>query len=290
MSRVVAILNPAAGGGRAARRAEPLLARIANAEVRRTEGPGHATALAAEAAEQGADAVVAVGGDGTVWEVVNGLLPRGGPALGILPLGTGNSFVRDLGLADAEAAVAAVAGGRTRAVDALRLEHARGTAWSVNLVSLGFSAEVGALTNRRYKPFGAAGYVVAVLQSLARLRQHAFPVALDEGAYDGRPVTLLSFCNSRYTGGDMLMAPDADPSDGEVDVVRIGTMRRRRFLASFPRIFRGTHPSMPEVETTRARRVAFAPVGPVDVMIDGEVRQLEPRALEVVPRALQVLA
>jgi diacylglycerol kinase (ATP) len=300
MSRVVAIVNGSAAGGRAAKRAGPLLERIGSVEVQRTEGPGHATALAREAAEAGAEVVIAVGGDGTVFEVANGLLPAtgvgdegsngSGPAMGVLPLGTGNCFVRDLGIEDPERAADAIVRGSTRAVDAVRMVHAAGELWSVNIVSFGFSADVGELTNRRYKPFGAGGYVLAVFQTLLGLRYHAYPHALDGGAFDGRPVTLLSFCNTRYTGGDMKMAPDADPSDGELDVVRIGTMRRRRLLASFPRIFQGTHHEMPEVEVGRARRVTFAAIGPVPIMIDGEIRLLEPRTLEVAPRVLRVLA
>lgn len=290
MNRVVAIVNTAAGGGRAPRKAEAHLARIPGVVVRATEHPGHATVLAREAKEAGVDAVVAVGGDGTLFEVVNGLLPGPGPALGILPLGTGNSFVRDVGLTDAEAGLRAILAGGTRDVDVLRVEHTGGELYSINLVSLGFTAEAGELMNRKFKRLGATGYVSAVLTSLVRLKFHAFPYGLDEGPFDARPVTMVSFCNSRYTGGAMMMAPNADPSDGELDVVRIGTMRRRRFLASFPKIFQGTHPEMPEVEQRRARSVGFAPIGPVPVMVDGEVLSLELRRVSVVPRALRVFA
>ncbi|MEQ1505349.1 MAG: diacylglycerol kinase family protein, partial [Myxococcota bacterium] len=258
--------------------------------IRTTTGPGHATALAREAKEAGAAQVVACGGDGTVFEVVNGLLPGPGPVLGILPVGTGNSFVRDLGLADERAAVAAIRAGTTRQIDAMRIVHADGELFSVNLLSLGFSADAGAMTNRRFKPLGAAGYVAAVLASLVRLRHHAFPYAIDDGLFDARPGLLLSVCNSRYTGGAMMMAPFADPTDGQLDVVRIGSMRRRRFLMAFPMIFQGTHLELPEVRSTRGRSVAFADVGPVPVMIDGEVRTLALRSVAVVRRALEVSA
>lgn len=291
MPRLVVIVNGAAGGGRGSSRLEPHLAALrASGEVvlRPTDGPGHATALARAAVADGADGVVAVGGDGTLFEVVNGLLPAGGPALGVIPVGTGNSFVRDVGHRDPAAAAAAIASGRTRPIDALRLRHDAGETFSVNLVSFGFSAEAGALTNARYKPLGVAGYVLAVLQTLVGLHPHVAPHALDGGAFDGRPFTLLSFCNTRYTGGDMQMAPGADPADGRLDVVRIGPMGRRRFLSSFPRIFRGTHPQMPEVSLATAASVAFAPGAPVDVMIDGEVLTLVPRALDVLPGALRV--
>jgi diacylglycerol kinase (ATP) len=290
VNRVVAIVNTAAGGGRAPHKAEPYLAQIPGVVVRPTEHPGHATAIARECKEDGVDAVVAVGGDGTLFEVVNGLLPGPGPSLGILPLGTGNSFVRDVGLADADAGVRAVLAGNTRSVDALKVEHTGGELFSINLVSLGFTAEAGELMNRRFKRLGATGYVSAVLTSLVNLKYHAFPYGLDDGPFDARPVTMVSFCNSRYTGGAMMMAPNADPSDGELDVVRIGTMRRRRFLASFPKIFRGTHPEMREVEQARARSVSFAPIGPVPVMVDGEVLTLDLRRVSVLRLALEIFA
>ena len=290
MNRIVAIVNSAARGGRAPGDAEAFLDRIPGVVVRPTKHAGHATAMAREAKLDGVDAVVAVGGDGTLFEVCNGLLPGPGPMLGILPLGTGNSFVRDVGLTDAAAGLRGILAGNTRDVDAIEIGHADGVLYSINLVSLGFTAEAGELMNRRFKRLGATGYVSAVLTSLVRLQFHAFPYALDDGAFDARPVTMVSFCNSRYTGGAMMMAPDADPSDGELDVVRIGTMKRRRFLASFPKIFRGTHPEMHEVQQGRARTVSFAPLGPIPVMVDGEVLSLELRTLSVVRRALQVLA
>ena len=294
MNRVVAIVSGGAAGGRAPARAEPYLARIPSVVVRPTTGPGHATALAREAREDGVDAVIAVGGDGTLFEVLNGLLPGSGPgkgpALGILPLGTGNSFVRDVGLGDADAGLAAILAGRTRPVDVLRIEHDGGEAYSINLVSLGFTADAGDLVNRKYKRMGVAGYVTAVMSSLVELRYHAFPHSLDDGPFDARPVTMLSLCNSRYTGGAMMMAPGADPSDGYLDVIRIGTMRRRRLLSSFPKIFRGTHLEMTEVETRRARSVAFAPTGEVPVMVDGEVLPMAVRRVSVVPGAVELLA
>jgi diacylglycerol kinase (ATP) len=290
---VLVIVNGAAGGGRAEARLQPLLPGLAGAAVTvaHTSGPGHATELARAATS---DAVVAVGGDGTLHEVVQGLMARAErPALGVVPVGTGNSFVRDLDLRDPARAVAAVAAGRVREVDVVRVTHADGAVYSVNLVSVGFAADAGSTTNRRYKGLGVAGYVAAVVQTLAGLRPTVVPWRADadpDAPFDSRPFVLLSFCNSSSTGGDMTMAPAADLSDGELDVVRIAPMGRRRFLTSFPRIFRGTHGELPEVTFGRARRVEFAPLPPVDVMIDGEVAALSLRSLEVVPRALRVLA
>ena len=295
--KIAAILNPAAGGGQGAALAESALKELPGVELLRSAAPGDATRLARQAAASGADVVVACGGDGTVFEVAGGLLspalPEGGvpkTALAVLPVGTGNSFVRDLGITDLSGAIAALRVGARKTVDALKLVHAGGELYSLNLVSFGFSAEAGDLTNRRFKALGTAGYVSAVLASLVRLRYHVMPASLDGGHFDSRPMTLLSFCNSRYTGGAMMMAPEASLVDGLVDVVRIGPMNRRRFLACFPKIFRGTHPEMPEVQMSRAREVSFARIGPVPVMIDGEIQHLEPLSLTVLPRALDVVS
>jgi len=289
------IVNGAAGGGRGSARLAPHLDRLRDAgalEIRETTGPGHATALAREAAAAGSTAVVAAGGDGTLFEVVNGLLPKdgGGPALGIVPVGTGNSFVRDVGLADPAVAIEAIVAGKTRLVDAMLLEDDDRVLYAINLVSLGFSATVGSLVNRRLKPLGVPGYALAVFATLASLRPFRLGFMLDEHPAEQRDVTLIAFCNSRYTGGNMMMAPAADPTDSWLDVVTIAPVTRLRLLRAFPHIFRGTHVQLPEVTTDRARRVSFAPMGMVDVIADGEVLGLELRSLEVLPGALELLA
>lgn len=293
MEHVAAIVNGTAGGGRCARRFEAVrdqLQRSFTVDVRHTTGPGHGSVLARMAVDAGAEAVIAVGGDGTLHEVVNGLLPDPGAALAILPLGTGNSFARDFGVHEPDAAVQALLSRRTRRCDAVRLTHSEGTLYFANLLSLGFAARAGSLTNRRFKPLGAAGYIAAVLACLVRLQHDGFPHRLDDRALDAEPRTLLSFCNSRYTGGDMMMAPEAVVDDGLLDVVRIGPLGRRRFLRAFPRIFKGTHGAVPEISFDRASRVRFEGVGTCHVMLDGEVLQLEPLELEVLPGALEVVA
>jgi diacylglycerol kinase family enzyme len=295
------LLNPGAGGKRAGRRFPAwearLRARGVELEVVSTQAPGHAVELARAARAAGRRRFLAVGGDGTTFEVVDGLLggPRGAeggprPVLASLPLGSGNSFLRDFGLLTPEAAVEAIARGASRPVDAVRAEHAGGALHFLNLLSVGFSARAGALMNRRFKALGRRGYDLAVLLCAARMRHHAFRLRSDAGAWDERPCTLLAFCNSRYTGGSMRMAPAADPADGRLDVIRIGPLSGARLVGSFPRIFRGAHVDMPETEVGQVRRVEFDLAGPVDCMIDGEVLELELRALEIVPAALEVVA
>lgn len=294
--RYYVIVNPAAGGGRCGRRAGAALDRLRAAglelEVTQTASPGEAIALAKEGWDKGHRRFLAVGGDGTSYEILNGLFPHAGeerPVIAMLPLGTGNSFLRDFGITNADLALRAIERGETRRCDVVRATHAGGAIYYVNLLSIGFTAEAGELTNRRFKRFGPTGYVVATLTTAARLRFPSFAMRADGGERDERPCILLSFSNSRYTAGTMMMAPHADPSDGELDVIRIHRMPRLAFVRAFPSIFSGTHVERAEVEETRARRIDFDLPAPVDVMVDGEVERLRLERLEVLPGVLEVV-
>jgi diacylglycerol kinase (ATP) len=287
------VLNEAAGGGRCGRRAPAALAQLgADVVIRRTRRPGDGAALAQELAGLGASVVVSCGGDGTLFEVCNGLMGLDGPRpeVALLPLGTGNSFGRDFGVVDEASALAALRGGASRPFDVVRVTHAEGSLVYVNLLSVGFAADAGALTNRRFKGLGALGYIAAVIVQVGRLAPASFPCSVDGGPRRPTSVTLLSFSNTRYTGGDMMMAPAADPCDGQVDVITVGAMGRARLLSCFPRLFRGTHVAMDEVTAEQARVVDFEEGPAVTVMLDGEVLPLSLRRLEVLPGALRVRA
>jgi diacylglycerol kinase family enzyme len=261
-----------------------------------TEAAGHATELARDAWRQGRRRFLGVGGDGTSYEIVNGLFPEAAesgerPTLASLPLGTGNSFLRDFGIRDAKSAAAAIARGAARRVDVVRATHATGVVHYLNLLGLGFTATAGELTNRRFKRFGAAGYVAAVLTTVVRLEHPLDVVRVDDDVHaDARPAAFLSFSNSRYTGGAMCMAPEADPSDGLVDVIRCGAIGRADLVATFPKIFRGAHVEHRLVETRRARHVEFLEPREQPCMIDGEIVPLALRSLEVLPGVLEVMA
>jgi YegS/Rv2252/BmrU family lipid kinase len=291
---MMVLVNPAAGGGRAGKEAEAVLKRVPGSDafdVRHTVGPGHATALVKAARERGVGRFLSVGGDGTLYEVVNGALSAGSgpPTVAILPLGTGNSFGRDIGVTSVDKAVRALSNGETRPCDAVQLVSEEDTRWSINLVGLGFSAFAGDLMNRRFKRLGAAGYILAVLIELARLRAPPVRYRMDDGDWRTEDLIMLSLCNSQYTGGAMQMAPDAVIDDGQLDVIALHPMSRARFLGAFPRIFRGTHPELPEITAERATRVELDVPGPIDVMIDGEVAKLTLQSVSVHRHALEVL-
>jgi diacylglycerol kinase (ATP) len=291
------IVNPAAGGGRCGRRVDAALAQIESKgislDVHRTARAGDATELARRAWADGFRSFLAVGGDGTTYEVINGLFPHEGeerPRLAMLPLGTGNSFLRDFKIQGADGALAAITRGRARRCDVVRATHSRGSVHYVNLLSVGFTAIAGELTNRRFKRLGPAGYILATLATAARLSYPVFSIHVDQRARDDRPCILLSFSNSRFTGGTMMMAPEADATDGALDVIRIGRMSKSLFVRTFPSIFAGTHVQRPEIEQERARSVVFELDREVDVMVDGEIERMKLERLDVLPGVLEVVA
>ena len=293
----IAIVNPTAGGGQCGRRAEVELQRLRDGglqvESRRTSSPGDATILAREAYAEGIRNFIAVGGDGTAFEVLNGVFPDALEAnsqvsLGLLPLGTGNSFLRDFTDEGTDYAVRSMIEGQHRACDVIQLTHRDGVLYFMNLMSMGFVADVCALANRRFKGLGDFGYVLGVFSQVAQLSASRFPMQTDTGLRTEDPLTFVSINNSRFTGGKMMMAPQADTSDGHADLICVGEMGRFNLLRTFPKIFKGTHVNHPAVSQSRVRTMDFHLPTEVDVMIDGEVLRLLPRRLEVLPDVLQV--
>lgn len=258
-----------------------------------TRGPGHATTLAREARARGAGLVIAAGGDGTLFELVNGLIAAPStdtPALGLLPVGTGNSFAREFAITHLDDAVARLARGATQAVDVVRVTHTRGVLHSVNLVSIGFTADAGDRTNRRWKSWGKAGYVAAVLEGVKNLAPRDAAYTLDGHTRVDGPATFVAFSNSRFTGGAMCMAPAASVSDGRLDVIRAGPLSRAALLGAFPSIFSGRHVERAFVTGATAARVTFDPLPEAPVLVDGEIFSLSLVSLEVLPGRLKVVA
>lgn len=295
--RFLAIVNPAAGGGRASKLAGEALARLKAkgllVDVIASTGAGQVSQLAAEACAQGYRKFLAVGGDGTAHELINGAYSQYDAArrieLGFLPMGTGNSFLRDFTDKGAESSIEALIAGKKRSVDLLRLQHSTGTLYSFNLLSVGFTADVGALTNRIFKPFGRVGYLLGVFVRVLQLKRRGFKMRCEtDREWDERCCLFLTFNNSKFTGGTMMIAPDADPSDGFIEYVRWGPIGRFGLLKMLPRLYDGTHTHHPLSETRRVKRVEFALEGPVDVMIDGEILTLDCKLLDILPGAMDV--
>jgi diacylglycerol kinase (ATP) len=308
----LAIINPAAGGGRGRERVAAALDRLRGAglavETAETSAAGHATQIAREAYGRGYRKFLAVGGDGTSYEIVNGLFPDSLAAtasaatledavatLGFLPLGTGNSFLRDFvdgvsSKSSLEHAMQALEARRSRPCDVLRLAHKDGAIYYTNLLSLGFTADVAALRHRRFLGLGQFGYLLSIFLCLARLDRRPFPVRLEgQREFDSRRCLFLTFNNSKFTGGTMMIAPDAATDDGLIEYVRWGPIGRLGLIRNLAGLYDGTHTRHPLAERQASRRVEFQLEGPVDVMVDGEVLTLECQTIDVLPSAIRVV-
>ncbi len=264
-------------------------------DVAETRGPGDAARIAREAYGRGRRRFIAVGGDGTSYEVVNGLFPEasGGerPTLGFLPLGTGNSFLRDFSDRGVEHAIESLIAGRRQTCDVLRMRHRGGVIHYINLLSVGFPADVATLRARRFSRQGELGYIISIFLGLARLQRRPFPVRVDgDTDFDRRRCLFLTFNNSKFTGGTMMIAPKAEVSSGLIEYVRWGAIGRLGLMRNLPGLYDGTHIEHPMAERKAVRRVEFDFNAPVDVMVDGEVLTLQCEELDVLPGALDVVA
>jgi len=295
----LAIVNPAAGGGRSRKLLVPALQRLRAGGIAldlvETRGAGEATQIAREAYARGRREFIAVGGDGTSYEIVNGLFPEASAGeratLGFLPLGTGNSFLRDFSERGVEHAIESLIVGRRQSCDVLRLRHRGGVLHYINLLSVGFPADVATLRARSFSGSGELGYFLSIFLGLARLQRRPFPVRVEgEAEFDRRRCLFLTFNNSKFTGGTMMIAPKAEVNSGLIEYVRWGAIGRFGLVRNLPGLYDGTHIEHPMAERKGVKRVEFDLDAPVDVMVDGEVLTLHCEELDALPAALDVVA
>lgn len=293
--RAFVVVNPAAGGGRTARLWPSLRERLRHAglefEAAETSGRGSATELARGAVSGRWPLVVAVGGDGTVNEVVNGLIDPGGrPAgtLGVIMTGRGRDACRNLGIAaDHETAVYRVVHGDDVKLDIGAARQGPAVRFFVSSAGAGFDAVVAA----RAESIRGSGTVPYVLGVLGALRGHRpVPGAI---TLDGQPIwrgalTAAVVANGPHYGGGMRIAPTARPDDGQLDLVIVGELRRAELLAWLPTVYWGTHLRNARVTTGRGRDVEIETEPPIPVHLDGEPVGVTPIRLTVRPRALRV--
>lgn len=298
-SRFLAIVNPAAGGGRCGKHAPAAIERLRavglDVETRVTSAAGEATRLAEEGYAEGFRRFIAAGGDGTDFEVINGFLPAAmadaaDVRFGFLPLGTGNAFLQDFTKDGQNYAVECLREDRRRHIDVAALHHREGVFYFINLMGFGFPVDVTSRAAGSLKRFGSLGYIFGVVLSLAGLRFPSLPLRLEDGRRFADPVVQFSISNSRYTANGMLIAPDADLQDGRVDFVSVAPMGRLRVLRALPSLFKGRHVELDKVTAVQSTEVLFDGDAKVDVMIDGEVRRVVPERVEVLRRRLEIYA
>jgi diacylglycerol kinase (ATP) len=298
--RVVFLVNPASAHGSTGRRWPEIARRAAlaglNGDALFSEEPGQLGELAAKAAEAGAGLLVVVGGDGSVHEVVTGLL-RAGQAgsveLALLPRGTGTDFARSLRIpGDLERAVQVAREGAVRAVDAgrafyTRWDGAAADAYFANFAGAGISGAIARRANASSKAMGGRlSFMWATIAIFAGWKSASMTVEVDETQRSGQMFEVLAM-NGDYTAGGMWMAPQAKPDDGRFDVVLIGDVTKADFVRTFPKIYRGRHLSHPKIELLHGRRVSVDAATPLPIVLDGEQPGTTPVRFEIVPQALR---
>jgi diacylglycerol kinase (ATP) len=290
--RLAVVANPASGGGKGAEHMQFVHSRLTALGIPFvmvvSPGPGKPEGIAREAAAGGADVVAALGGDGMVGMVANGLVDTNA-AMAVLPGGSGNDFAHMLGLRDLEGAIRLLAEPRIETIDVGRIESASGVRHFVCVAGMGFDSEVNEIANRIHRLRGKPKYVTAVLRGLMRYRPVRFSIRVDgRDAFDGEAM-LVAVGNARSYGGGMNVCPDASLTDGALDVCVVGALSRRGFVAAFPKVFRGTHVSHPAVRMFRGATIRVESDRSFRVYADGDPAGTLPADISVIPRALKVV-
>jgi YegS/Rv2252/BmrU family lipid kinase len=290
MSKTLFAVNPAAGNGRGLQVWEQIkrLPELETADYRVafSREAGELPALVAKKLKRfTVDRIIAVGGDGTVAEAVNGFAPRELP-LGVIPAGSGNDFARLHGIpTDPRTALQDAFTGTVHRVD-LGMVDMR---YFINVGGVGFDAEVAAETNRLGKKLGSTlPYVFSLVRTLADYKNPEVSVKLDEETIEGK-MLLVAVGNGQFFGGGMHILPRADAGDGLLDVCIGGDLSKPEIMALLPRIFRGSHVGHPKVQLKRAQRVSIHTAQPVHFHADGELLGTTPVEFRVFPGKLLLL-
>lgn len=262
--KLLIIFNPMAAHGRSIKKLDAIRTAFErhdiDIEVSNTTGPGSARKLVAEADLAGFDGLIAAGGDGTLFEVVNGLYTH--PVceripLGILPMGTGNAFSRDLSIKADELhdAIDMIKAANTRRIDVAKVETADANFYFLNVMHMGFSVAAGQ-SAQKMKFLGDAAYTLATLWQVLKLKSYPLEIEVD-GQRLHQDSVFTTISNSRYTGAHFLIAPQASIEDGKLDVISLRKLKRLRILQLFPTIYKGTHIEFEEVSSTRAKHISL---------------------------------
>jgi diacylglycerol kinase (ATP) len=298
--KTMLVLNPRAGKGKGLKAfaaiRELLGQRLRTMEVKVSEYAGHAFSIGREAARNGYERIISIGGDGTPFEIVNGLYAEGRPErpieLGMIPAGTGNSFLRDFSDVSWRRAVERILDGRSRRVDLVEISYDRDQKkikqYYLNILGVGLIADILKLTNEKLKGFGPSSYSLAVMMRLAKGMRNRMRITVDGSEMEIADSALV-VSNSKFTGGSMKIAPMADTQDGRVDLVIFQEVNRRDILNIFFRVFKGTHIGHPKVKTFRAAEIAIDSAPQEMLMADGELLGRTPLRLKVLPGELSVL-
>ncbi|GAP05325.1 MAG TPA: diacylglycerol kinase family lipid kinase [Anaerolinea thermolimosa] len=301
--KVKLIFNPIANLGRSwpiASSLRPLLTELGGADWTGTVYPTHAAELARQAGEEGYEKVIAMGGDGTVHEVVNGLMqlpPEKRPILGIVPVGTGNDFAYSLGISSIpEEALRQAFQGPVHEIDVAHVEDNRGhSEYWTNTLGIGFDALIN-IRSRRVALFqGFAVYFLAMMQALILdYTPYKAHLRTDHQEWD-ESLLMMVICNGKREGGGFHIAPQASQQDGLLNSVRVPVIRRRRMLLTVPYFMNGTHEKLSYVHSLSFRTLEINSDRPLYIHSDGEIyagmhSTVNHLKIECLPSAIRAVA
>lgn len=292
--KILLVFNPQAGNKRA-KKLLPEVEAVFNKyniqfDLAMTDYPEHAVEIVHNCDFNNYDGIAAAGGDGILFEVVNGYFQNTSEKripIGVLPIGTGNAFARDLKIESAnwQEAVKIISTGKTRKVDVGKfLTHGQ-TYYYLNILGLGFVADVVDIV-QKLKIFGGAAYSLGVIYKTLLLKSNKVKIEID-GKLLEREMTFIEVSNTRYTA-NFLMAPTAEIDDGLLDITLANKVTRRKLLSSFPKIFTGEHIHIKEIETFKAKQIKIECDKTKVLTPDGELIGITPVEIECLPKAIEV--
>ena len=276
--KILCIFNPKAGGGKANKQLDKLRSLFIkyhiDADIKISQHKHHATEIIKEIELSAYEALIAAGGDGTFYDVVNGYMFHPRPydlPLGIIPIGTGNSLSKDVSSqhTDLEHFVSIIANKHSIPMDLGKAVTGEKTLYFANILGFGLSTDV-TLTAAKYKFFGNMAYTIGVLINTIKLKSYKLNMILDGKSYD-LDNTFVTICNSKYAGSDYLMAPKASISDGKLDVIIVDKIGRIELLQTFSKIFDGSYIQNPHVQYIQASEMRFEAQNEKITSPDGEL-------------------
>ena len=253
---------------------------------------GHAKEIANQINLSNYDAFIAIGGDGTLHEVVNGMLTRNDSVkipIGMIPGGSGNSYMHDLGLTNPIEATNAILHGQKRLVDTISIETNHVIQYGMNMVGWGLVADVGKMAEK-CRWLGPSRYTILSILEVFRKKNHYATLIMDNEKIEGDFIFIIA-CNSIHIGRGMKMAPKAKLDDGLIDliVIRSGATRTR-LLQVLPKLFDGSHIKEPEVEYYQTSEFSLVPEKDEILNIDGEIMGSTPIKVKMIPNAMEIFS
>jgi YegS/Rv2252/BmrU family lipid kinase len=286
------IINPVAGKGKALKFIKEIKSLFVNSgkkySIRITEKPGHATEIAREYTKKGSLRVYSVGGDGTLNEVINGMVGSNS-SLAIIPTGSGNDFIKSVissSLEPKDILMRAI-NGKVRLTDLAKVNEK----YFINISSIGFDAEVVYNTNKIKKLPGIPGklaYILGAIITLFKYNNNYLKVNID-GHYIETKSLLTAVANGRYYGGGMLPTPNAEIDDGQFDICLISEVNRFKIFRFLPRFIKGLHGSLKEVSFYRGKKITIECDRDLTINIDGEVNKVRKASFEIIPKGIRIV-